>query len=46
MKNYLLNLSTPKKLAALAGLLAIFALVIGNSGNKDKISVKKILRTN
>ena len=39
MKNYLLNLSTPKKLAALAGLLAIFALLIGNSGNKDKISV-------
>src|ERR1035437_3678887 len=39
MKNYLLNLSTPQKLAAFAGLLAIFALVIGNSGNKDKISV-------
>jgi sulfur-carrier protein adenylyltransferase/sulfurtransferase len=39
MKNYLLNLSTPKKLAALAGLLAIFALIIGNSGNKNKISV-------
>jgi len=39
MKNYLLNLSTPKKLAALAGLLAILALVIGNSGNKNKIGV-------
>ncbi|MDR3610543.1 MAG: rhodanese-like domain-containing protein [Ignavibacteriaceae bacterium] len=39
MKNYLLNLSTPKKLAALAGFLAIFALVIGNSGSKNKISV-------
>jgi len=39
MKNYLLNLSTPKKLAVLAGLLAILALVIGNSGNKNKISV-------
>src|ERR1035438_1244891 len=39
MKNYLLNLSTPKKLAILAGLLAVFALVIGNSDNKNKISV-------
>src|ERR1035438_2121071 len=39
MKNYLLNLSTPKKLAILAGLLAVFALIIGNSGNKNKISV-------
>jgi rhodanese-related sulfurtransferase len=39
MKNYLLNLSTPKKLAALAGLLAFFALLIGNSYNKNKINV-------
>ena len=39
MKNYLLNLSTPKKLAALAVLLAVFALIIGNSGNKNKINV-------
>jgi rhodanese-related sulfurtransferase len=39
MKNYLANLSTSKKLAVLAGLLAIIALVIGNSGNKNKINV-------
>ena len=39
MKNYLANLSTSKKLAILAGLLAIIALVIGNSGNKNKINV-------
>jgi sulfur-carrier protein adenylyltransferase/sulfurtransferase len=39
MKNYLAKLSTPKKLAVLAGLLAILALVIGNAGNKNKINV-------
>jgi rhodanese-related sulfurtransferase len=39
MKNYLSNLSLNKKIAALAGLLAILALVIGNSGNRNKISV-------
>jgi rhodanese-related sulfurtransferase len=39
MKKYLLDLSINKKIAALAGLLAILALVIGNSGNSNKISV-------
>jgi rhodanese-related sulfurtransferase len=39
MKNWILNLSVPKKLALLAGLLAIIALVIGNTGNKNKINV-------
>jgi sulfur-carrier protein adenylyltransferase/sulfurtransferase len=39
MKNYLADLSISKKLALLAGLLAVIALVIGNSGNKNKISV-------
>lgn len=39
MKNYLFSLSTNKKIAALAGLLAILALIIGNSANKNKLSV-------
>jgi len=39
MKNYIANLSISKKLALLAGFLAVLALVIGNSGNKNKINV-------
>jgi rhodanese-related sulfurtransferase len=39
MKNWIVNLSVPKKLAVIAGLLAIVALVIGNAGNKNKINV-------
>jgi rhodanese-related sulfurtransferase len=39
MKNWIINLSVPKKLALIAGLLAIIALVIGNAGNKNKINV-------
>jgi sulfur-carrier protein adenylyltransferase/sulfurtransferase len=39
MKKYLSQLSTSKKLAVLAGFLAIFALIIGNSGNRNKIIV-------
>lgn len=39
MKKYLSDLSINKKIAALAGLLAILALVIGNSDNRNKISV-------
>ena len=39
MKNWIVNLSVPKKLALIAGLLAIVALVIGNAGNKNKINV-------
>ena len=39
MKNWIVNLSVPKKLALLAGLLAVLALVIGNAGNKNKINV-------
>ena len=39
MKNWIVSLSVPKKLAIVAGILAILALVIGNSGNKNKITV-------
>ena len=39
MKNIIGKLSTPKKLAALALLLGVFALIIGNSNDRNKISV-------
>ena len=39
MKKWIVNLSVPQKLAFLAGLLAIIALIVGNSGNKNKMSV-------
>jgi len=39
MKNLLNGLSTPKKLAAIALLLGVLALIIGNSNNRNKISV-------
>ena len=39
MKNILNGLSTPKKLAAAAMLLGVLALVIGNSSDRNKISV-------
>jgi sulfur-carrier protein adenylyltransferase/sulfurtransferase len=39
MKNWLVNLSTPQKLAVIAAVLGALALVIGNSGNNNKINV-------
>ena len=39
MKNWIVNLSVPKKLVVIAGFLAIVALIIGNAGNKNKINV-------
>jgi rhodanese-related sulfurtransferase len=39
MKNWIINLSIAKKLAAFAGILAVLALVIGNPVNKNAISV-------
>jgi len=39
MKNIISKLSTPKKLASLALLLGVFALIIGNSNDRNKISV-------
>jgi|ERR1035437_364912 rhodanese-related sulfurtransferase len=39
MKNWLVNLSTPQKLAVIAAILGALALVIGNSGNNNKINV-------
>jgi rhodanese-related sulfurtransferase len=39
MKKLLMDLSTPKKLAALAFILGVFAMLIGNSNNRQIIKV-------
>lgn len=39
MKEWLFKLSTPKKLALVAAILAIIALIIGDPANNSKISV-------